>query len=104
MGFMTFGWTNQYLSNYCRSMIIVDHNNVKIVQYLLELQLLTNPCCTPYPFQGIGIQVDHSDDGEVAALFDRIKTEQKGKLDVVVNNAYAGVDAIASNRCCVSVI
>ena len=48
--------------------------------------------------QGLGIVVDHGNDAEVAALFDRIKSEQKGKLDLLVNNAYAGVDAIASNR------
>ena len=48
---------------------------------------------TPIP-----IQVDHSNDKEVEALFQRIKTEQKGQLDLLVNNAYAGVHAISSNQ------
>ncbi len=48
---------------------------------------------TPIP-----IQVDHSNDKEVEALFERIKKEQKGQLDVLVNNAYAGVHAISSNQ------
>ena len=41
--------------------------------------------------------VDHSNDVEVAGLFERIKEENNGKLDVLVNNAYAGVDMIAKN-------
>ncbi len=48
---------------------------------------------TPIP-----IQVDHSNDTEVEALFERIKSEQKGQLDLLVNNAYAGVHAISSNQ------
>ena len=44
------------------------------------------------------LQVDHSNDKEVEALFQRIKTEQNGKLDLLVNNAYAGVHAISSNQ------
>ena len=38
--------------------------------------------------------MDHSRDEEVKELFDRIQSEQKGKLDLVVNNAYAGVGTI----------
>lgn len=41
--------------------------------------------------------VDHSNDVEVAELFERIKEENNGKLDVLVNNAYAGVDMIGKN-------
>ena len=48
---------------------------------------------TPIP-----VQVDHSNDKEVEALFKRIKTEQNGRLDLLVNNAYAGVHAISSNK------
>ncbi len=40
------------------------------------------------------VQVDHSDDDQVQALFDRIQKEQKGQLDLLVNNAYAGVSAL----------
>ncbi len=41
----------------------------------------------------IPIQVDHSDDEQVRLLFDRIQDEQ-GCLDLLVNNAYAGVQAL----------
>jgi len=44
---------------------------------------------------GIAVQVDHSDDEQVQALFEKIETEQKGQLDLLVNNAFAGVQAIA---------
>jgi NAD(P)-dependent dehydrogenase (short-subunit alcohol dehydrogenase family) len=37
---------------------------------------------------GIAVQVDHADDQQVAALFDRIGSEQ-GRLDILVNNAFA---------------
>ena len=36
---------------------------------------------------------DHSNDVSVKELFERIRSEQ-GRLDVLVNNAYAGVDMI----------
>ncbi|MBD2260547.1 SDR family NAD(P)-dependent oxidoreductase [Pseudanabaena sp. FACHB-2040] len=42
----------------------------------------------------IPVQVDHSDDGQVRSLFDRIESEQSGRLDLLVNNAYAGVSAL----------
>lgn len=38
--------------------------------------------------EGIGVQVDHGNDEEVKALFDRVKQEQ-GRLDILVNNACA---------------
>ncbi|MBE9228778.1 SDR family NAD(P)-dependent oxidoreductase [Phormidium sp. LEGE 05292] len=41
----------------------------------------------------IPIQVNHSDDEQVRLLFERIQDEQ-GKLDVLVNNVYSGVQAI----------
>lgn len=41
----------------------------------------------------IAVAVDHSDDRQVESLFERIKNEQ-GKLDLLVNNAFAGVQAI----------
>ncbi len=40
------------------------------------------------------IQVDHSDDDQVKALFERIQTDQDGHLDLLVNNAYSGVPAL----------
>ena len=38
--------------------------------------------------------MDHSVDCEVEKLFQKINSEQSGKLDVLVNNAYAGVSTI----------
>jgi NAD(P)-dependent dehydrogenase (short-subunit alcohol dehydrogenase family) len=38
--------------------------------------------------KGIAVQVDHADDDQVAALFERVAREQ-GRLDILVNNAFA---------------
>ncbi len=38
--------------------------------------------------KGIAVAVDHGDDAQVAALFERIRSEQ-GRLDLLVNNAIA---------------
>lgn len=43
----------------------------------------------------IPVQVDHSDDEQVRSLYDQIATEQAGQLDLVVNNVFSGVQAIA---------
>lgn len=43
----------------------------------------------------VPVQVDHSDDEQVRSLFARIEAEQQGRLDLLVNNAYAGVKAIS---------
>ena len=42
----------------------------------------------------IPVPVDHSDDEQVRSLFERIKTEQNGQLDILVNNVFSGVKAI----------
>jgi NAD(P)-dependent dehydrogenase (short-subunit alcohol dehydrogenase family) len=42
----------------------------------------------------IPVQVDHSDDEQVNMLFQRIQSEQDGKLDLLVNNAYSGVKVL----------
>ena len=42
----------------------------------------------------ISVQVDHSDDEQIRQLFAQIEREQNGKLDILVNNVYAGVQAI----------
>jgi len=47
--------------------------------------------------KAVPVIMDHANDTDVLGLFDRIKTEQDGKLDVLVNNAYAGVNHIFSN-------
>jgi len=44
----------------------------------------------------VAVQMDHSVDSEVENLFKKIGEEQAGKLDVLVNNAYAGVPMIFS--------
>jgi len=38
--------------------------------------------------EGIAVRCDHADDADVASLFERVKTE-RGRLDVLVNNAFA---------------
>jgi NAD(P)-dependent dehydrogenase (short-subunit alcohol dehydrogenase family) len=40
---------------------------------------------------GIPVRCDHTDDGQVEALFDRIRSEQ-GRLDLLVNNAWSGYE------------
>lgn len=37
--------------------------------------------------KGIGVRCDHADDVAVAALFERVRSEQ-GRLDILVNNAF----------------
>jgi NAD(P)-dependent dehydrogenase (short-subunit alcohol dehydrogenase family) len=37
--------------------------------------------------RGVPVRVDHTDDGQVAALFDRIRHE-RGRLDLLVNNVW----------------
>merc|ERR1711874_195396 len=45
----------------------------------------------------VTVQMDHGIDSEVEKLFDQIKREQNGKLDLLVNNAYAVVSTIFNN-------
>merc|ERR1712165_554702 len=47
--------------------------------------------------KSVPLQVDHSKDEEVKQLFETVKNEQKGQLDILVNNAYAGVNMIMEN-------
>lgn len=46
--------------------------------------------------QGIAIPCDHRDDAQVEAAFNRIKAEQ-GRLDLLVNNAWAGYEGYHNN-------
>ncbi|GAA39106.1 dehydrogenase/reductase SDR family member 1 [Clonorchis sinensis] len=41
--------------------------------------------------KAIPVVVDHSDEKQVTELFSRIRREQRGRLDVLVNNAYSAV-------------
>src|SRR5512138_483237 len=36
--------------------------------------------------KGIAVQVDHTDEEQVRALFERVRKEQDGRLDVLVND------------------
>lgn len=45
--------------------------------------------------QGIAVAVDHKNDDQVAALFEQVKHEQ-GRLDLLVNNAFALPDDLTS--------
>lgn len=47
----------------------------------------------------IPIQCDHSKDEDIKNLFDRVSQEQNGQLDVLVNNAYSGVQVIKYVSC-----
>jgi len=40
--------------------------------------------------KGIAVRCDHTNQGEVKRLVARIKTEQKGKLDILVNDVWGG--------------
>ena len=42
---------------------------------------------TEFGGEGIAVAVDHNDDAQTRALFDRVKSEQ-GRLDILVNNVY----------------
>ncbi|XP_078501075.1 dehydrogenase/reductase SDR family member 1-like isoform X2 [Lissotriton helveticus] len=45
----------------------------------------------------IPVVCDSSEDDNIKALFEKVRREQKGRLDILVNNAYSGVKAIMSN-------
>lgn len=47
--------------------------------------------------KGIAVQVDHAQDDQVAALFDRVKREQD-RLDILVNNAFALPDDLTDPK------
>lgn len=40
--------------------------------------------------QGIPVRVDHTDEDQVRALFERIRSEQDGRLDILVNDVWGG--------------
>ena len=45
----------------------------------------------------IPVQCDHSKDEEIERLFEQVKRENDGQLDILVNNAYSAVNAIFNN-------
>ena len=38
--------------------------------------------------RGIAVQCDHADDAQIRRLFERVADEQRGQLDLLVNNVY----------------
>ncbi|MGE3304085.1 MAG: SDR family NAD(P)-dependent oxidoreductase [Hyphomonadaceae bacterium] len=46
--------------------------------------------------KGIPVRVDHGDDAQVDALFDRVEQEQ-GRIDILVNNVFGAPDAMPAN-------
>nr|CDS23763.1 Dehydrogenase:reductase SDR family [Echinococcus granulosus] len=44
----------------------------------------------------IPVAVDHADDSQVTNLFSRIRREQNGRLDILVNNVYSGVGVLTA--------
>ena len=46
--------------------------------------------------QGIAVRTDHTKEAEVEALFERVKTEQNGQLDILVNDVWGGDSLIES--------
>ncbi|GMS90445.1 hypothetical protein PENTCL1PPCAC_12620, partial [Pristionchus entomophagus] len=47
--------------------------------------------------KGIPVYVDHSDMDEVKSFFSCIDKDNKGQLDILVNNAFAAVHAMHSD-------
>merc|ERR1711953_433727 len=47
--------------------------------------------------KAVPVATDHSKDADVKALFERVKSDNDGRLDILVNNAFAGVNMIAQN-------
>ncbi len=46
------------------------------------------------------MQVDHENDSQIFNLFQKIQIEQNGRLDILVNNAYKGVEVMLTfNNC-----
>ncbi|KAK3086745.1 hypothetical protein FSP39_022731 [Pinctada imbricata] len=45
----------------------------------------------------IPVQCDHAKDADVKTLFEQVTKEQKGQLDILVNNAFDGIMTMADN-------
>ena len=45
----------------------------------------------------VPIQCDHANDDEIKQLFERINVENDGQLDILVNNAFSGIQFVFSN-------
>ncbi|KAF7254880.1 hypothetical protein EG68_09540 [Paragonimus skrjabini miyazakii] len=47
--------------------------------------------------KAIPVVVDHTDEKQVTDLFEQVRREQRGRLDVLVNNVYAAVPFLCAN-------
>ena len=63
--------------------------DLKLVEDEIKSRGLTGTC--------ISVECDHSCDNDVENLFKQIGNEQNGQLDLLVNNAFAGVIYMAEN-------
>uniref|UniRef100_A0A914EIW2 Uncharacterized protein n=1 Tax=Acrobeloides nanus TaxID=290746 RepID=A0A914EIW2_9BILA len=48
--------------------------------------------------EGIFVYVDHADDAQVKALFEKVEKENNGQLDILVNNAFAAAEAPSEEK------
>ncbi|XP_072051984.1 dehydrogenase/reductase SDR family member 1-like [Amphiura filiformis] len=72
-----------------RTLLPNETSEGSLVETAEEVELRGGRC--------IPVKCDHANDEDVKQLFNRIKQEQNGRLDVLVNNAYAGISDIFNN-------
>ncbi len=53
--------------------------------------------CTSRGGRGVAVPLDHADDDQVEALFDRVRRDE-GRLDILVNNAFSLPDDLAEPK------
>lgn len=62
------------------------------VEYLPGTIGETSAAVTALGGTGVAVRCDHRDDAQVAALFARVRVEQGGRLDILVNNVWGGYE------------
>lgn len=80
-------YTNFLFSNFKFIGTLYFHNMIHDILFWFQIEARGGKC--------IPVQCDHSKDEEVEKLFERVKSEQNGQLDVLVNNAYSAVTVSA---------
>nr|XP_033817791.1 dehydrogenase/reductase SDR family member 1-like isoform X2 [Geotrypetes seraphini] len=78
------------LSEARATVYITGRNKDTLDQTAQEVQSRGGKC--------IPVVCDSTKDEDIKLLFDRVRREQKGRLDILVNNAFAGVQAIMANH------
>lgn len=81
-------YTNFLFSNFKFIGTLYFHNMIHDILFWFQIEARGGKC--------IPVQCDHSKDEEVEKLFERVKSEQNGQLDVLVNNAYSAVTVSVS--------